>query len=109
MTFDDRLMIVLFFIVAVMAFHPINEYFESTDSLLTGVTHYKHNPNKPCDLSKCAEDTDPSGVCKCIKECDGNCLEYGYTGDAICFPKNQPTVPRIVFEANEETKNDLKN
>jgi hypothetical protein len=29
-----------------------------------------------------------SGVEKCIKNCEGNCIEYGYTGIGICFPSN---------------------
>lgn len=28
------------------------------------------------------------GLEKCIKKCDGMCVEYGMTGDAFCFPKN---------------------
>lgn len=27
------------------------------------------------------------GLEKCIKECNGMCVEYGMTGDAYCFPK----------------------
>jgi hypothetical protein len=27
------------------------------------------------------------GLEKCIKNCDGMCVEYGMTGDAFCFPK----------------------
>lgn len=26
-----------------------------------------------------------SGIEKCIKECKGNCVEYGYTANAWCF------------------------
>lgn len=29
-----------------------------------------------------------SGIDKCMKECDGKCLPYGYTGSAWCFHKN---------------------
>ena len=29
---------------------------------------------------------DYSGINKCHNECDGNCLEYGPTGHAWCFP-----------------------
>lgn len=28
------------------------------------------------------------GLEKCINKCDGMCVEYGITGDAFCFPKN---------------------
>lgn len=28
-----------------------------------------------------------TGIQQCIEDCDGNCLEYGYTGFAWCFPK----------------------
>ena len=27
-----------------------------------------------------------SGVEKCLDECSGRCVEYGYTNNAICFP-----------------------
>ncbi len=27
------------------------------------------------------------GLEKCIKKCNGMCVEYGMTGDAFCFPK----------------------
>jgi len=27
-----------------------------------------------------------SGINKCYSECNGNCLEFGYTGHAWCFP-----------------------
>ena len=29
-----------------------------------------------------------TGVTKCINKCKGNCLEFGITGNAMCFPKN---------------------
>lgn len=27
-----------------------------------------------------------SGIDKCVKNCNGNCLELGYTGLSFCFP-----------------------
>jgi hypothetical protein len=38
------------------------------------------------------------GLEKCIKGCDGMCVEYGITGDAFCFPK------RIENESEKFTK-----
>ena len=35
------------------------------------------------------EDGLNSGILKCLKECDGNCLEYGITGVAWCYPKEK--------------------
>jgi hypothetical protein len=71
------------------------ENYEPHDSLLAGTKKYIFNVDKPFD----------SGIRLCMKihkdgtkECDGNCLEYGYTGDALCFPKNQPKVKRVRFE-----------
>ena len=29
-----------------------------------------------------------SGVEKCLKNCEGNCMEYGFTGVGICFPRS---------------------
>jgi hypothetical protein len=29
-----------------------------------------------------------SGVEKCLKNCEGNCIEYGFTGVGICFPSS---------------------
>lgn len=26
------------------------------------------------------------GIDKCLKDCNGNCVEYGQTGTAFCFP-----------------------
>ncbi len=28
-----------------------------------------------------------TGIEKCIKKCKGNCVEYGYSGLAMCFEK----------------------
>jgi hypothetical protein len=38
-----------------------------------------------------------SGVEKCLKNCEGNCIEYGVTGIGICFPSNwiAPTTEQI--------------
>ena len=30
-----------------------------------------------------------SGNDKCLKECEGNCLAYGITGHAWCFPYDE--------------------
>jgi hypothetical protein len=41
-------------------------------------------------------DNDPNGrlgLDKCIENCRGYCVEYGQTGDAICFPV-QPEQPK---------------
>lgn len=28
-----------------------------------------------------------TGIQKCIKKCEGNCVQYGYSGQAMCFTK----------------------
>lgn len=30
------------------------------------------------------------GLDKCLEVCNGICLEYGVTGNALCFPKTRP-------------------
>lgn len=30
------------------------------------------------------------GLDKCLEVCNGVCLEYGVTGNALCFPKTRP-------------------
>lgn len=32
-------------------------------------------------------DSKTTGLQLCERECDGNCIEYGYTGRATCFKK----------------------
>ena len=36
------------------------------------------------------------GLEKCIKKCDGMCVEYGVTGDAFCFPKSDSSIKNDV-------------
>lgn len=39
------------------------------------------------------------GLEKCLKECkNGNCVEYGVTGDAYCFPNNYESVKNKFLE-----------
>ena len=35
------------------------------------------------------------GLEKCLKQCkNGNCVEYGVTGDAYCFPNDYESVKK---------------
>jgi hypothetical protein len=34
------------------------------------------------------KDTAKAGIFECLEKCKGNCVEYGITGNAFCFPKN---------------------
>lgn len=99
---------IIFLLLAICVFMFFNskcnknaqiENYEAHDSLLAGTTKYKYDFDKPCDMFNFMDPTS-SGICKCMRECDGNCLEYGYTGDALCFPKKQLGVKRMVFEKN---------
>jgi len=38
------------------------------------------------------------GVEKCIRNCNGMCVEYGMTGDCFCFPKNYAEVKKKDYE-----------
>lgn len=39
------------------------------------------------------------GIEKCIKKCkNGNCVEYGITGDAYCFPSDYESVNKKYLE-----------
>ncbi len=46
------------------------------------------------------------GLEKCIKKCDGMCVEYGMTGDAFCFPKRKDE-KKITKTIQSEIKNEL--
>lgn len=40
------------------------------------------------DMTVYENDTDGRlGLDKCLEQCNGNCVEYGQTGAAYCFPK----------------------
>ena len=45
------------------------------------------------------------GLEKCIKGCDGMCVEYGLTGDAFCFPKKEPNEMKFTQTINTELEN----
>jgi hypothetical protein len=46
------------------------------------------------------------GLEKCIKVCDGMCVEYGMTGDAFCFPSNyEETKQKYIETLQSELKN----
>jgi hypothetical protein len=49
------------------------------DALFDDVKSYENDPNDALN----------TGVYKCLDNCDGNCVEYGMTGLAYCFPKNK--------------------
>lgn len=50
------------------------------DSLFKNITIYLND-----DLWENSDGS--SGIEKCLFQCDGKCVEYGYSGDALCFPK----------------------
>jgi len=44
------------------------------DPFFNNLVYYKNDENE-------------LGIDKCVKECDGNCVEFGVTGLAYCFSK----------------------
>jgi hypothetical protein len=46
------------------------------------------------------------GLEKCIKKCDGMCVEYGMTGDAFCFPKSNDE-KKFTKTIQSELKNNI--
>jgi len=48
------------------------------DKLFNDVVMYKSD----------TKDTAKAGIFECLEKCKGNCVEYGITGNAFCFPKN---------------------
>lgn len=55
-----------------------------TDPMFSDIIKYMSTIN---DNNEVVE----SGVEKCLKNCEGNCIEYGFTGVGICFPSNWVT------------------
>jgi hypothetical protein len=53
-----------------------NNYSLLNDPLFSDVIYYEN------DMT-----TGRIGVDMCIEKCNGNCVEYGQTGNAYCFPK----------------------
>lgn len=53
-----------------------NNYSLLNDPLFKDVIYYENNI-----------DSGRLGLDMCIEECNGNCVEYGQTGNAYCFPK----------------------
>jgi hypothetical protein len=49
------------------------------DKLFDDLISYENDPNDPLN----------TGVFKCLTECSGNCVEYGMTGLAYCFPSEK--------------------
>ena len=52
-----------------------NNYSLLNDPLFKDVVYYENDNNGRLGLDMC------------IESCDGNCVEYGQTGNAYCFPK----------------------
>jgi len=48
------------------------------------------------------------GLEKCIKKCDGMCVEFGQTGEAFCFPKNYLERPEFIETIPPELRNRLE-
>jgi hypothetical protein len=75
-------------------FQPTLEYTQrqgydfKDDKIFKDVFTYENDQN----LSKL-------GIDKCLEYCAGNCVEYGQTGTAYCFP--------FITDINEFAKNDL--
>ena len=53
-----------------------NNYSLLNDPLFKDVIYYENNIQ-----------TGRLGLDMCIESCNGNCVEYGQTGNAYCFPK----------------------
>jgi hypothetical protein len=53
-----------------------DNYSLLNDPLFKDVIYYENNVQ-----------TGRLGLDMCIEECNGNCVEYGQTGNAYCFPK----------------------
>ena len=52
-----------------------NNYSLLNDPLFKDVIYYENNV-----------ETEKLGLDTCIEECNGNCVEYGQTGNSYCFP-----------------------
>ena len=58
-----------------------DSYSIFTDPMFSDIIKYMSTIS---DNNKVVE----SGVEKCLKNCEGNCIEYGFTGVGICFPSS---------------------
>jgi nitrogen fixation-related uncharacterized protein len=69
--------------------HPINSLnmetsiFKENNSNDMCTPKYNNDENKGID----------SGIKDCIKNCDGECLEFGVTGNALCFLRDLTKCP----------------
>lgn len=104
------LVIILLAIIIMLFINGGKEDFTNkfNDSLLNGVVYYRNDPHgPPCNITHCDQTEYLHGMCKCLKECTGNCVEFGVTNNAICFPKDQPLPQRMVFEGKPSDFDDL--
>lgn len=70
---------------------------------------YKLNEDKLFnDIIYFENDNEPGGLLgieKCVKSCQGNCVEYGITGHAHCFPTR--TVSESYYQKFQEMDSDM--
>ena len=64
---------------------PVSNTYE--DKLFTDMITYENDP-----------DGGQIGLDKCLAECQGNCLEFGQTGLAWCFPGSKGETPPNYIE-----------
>jgi len=92
----NRFLIVIIILVLVIVFFRISENFITADSTDEGLvqenikTGSRTFDDKLFDdvitYKSSLTDTKDTGVFKCLEQCKGNCVEYGVTGTAYCFP-----------------------
>ena len=93
----NRFVIILIIVLLlVIIFFRISENFITADSTDKGLVQENirtgsrtfDDPlfNDVITYKSSLTDTRDTGVYKCLQSCKGNCVEYGVTGTAYCFP-----------------------
>jgi hypothetical protein len=91
----DHLFILLLILIIVGFIYYTNkkdkEKFEGLkiEDIKTGTTSFDDKLFNDVVMYKSdTKDTTKAGIFECLEKCKGNCVEYGITGNAFCFPKN---------------------
>lgn len=91
---------VLIIMVAIIILYIVVKYWNNTESFLVDIKKINKSSSRDHsilddplfgDVKEYQNDDDGRlGIDKCLENCKGNCLEFGVTGIAYCFPRDNP-------------------
>lgn len=84
------IILIIIILFGILFYNPKIEYFsdgslEQNDPVFNNAKFYALDLNTTDEIT---------GFSKCIKECNGVCVEYGITGSAWCIPHSDVAPPK---------------